>query len=308
MRVPMSSRFPIRAFALAAVVALAGCNQEPAADAATAEPAAQAPATDDAALMAAAEAAAKAANDPSAAVQPDAGATPEPAAPDAAVQPSAASSGIPGLVKGTDYDVINGGQPFEPLNGKIEVVEVFNYVCPACARFEPMLQPWKQSLPADVRFTYVPAAFGGNWDQYVRAFYTAQTMGIGGKAHDALYEAIHVSGKLKGERGEDSDEDLAKFFAAHGADPKQFASGMRSFAVTAKYNQARQFIMTNGVNSTPTLVVNGRYKPKGRSFEDMIRIADILVAHERQQAAARGAKLPAASAPAPAPAPAAGMR
>lgn len=305
MRVPMSSPFLMPALALAAVVALAGCNQKPAADdAATAEPAAQTPATDDAALMAAAEAAAKAANDPDAALQPDAGATPEPA--DAAAQAPAAASGIPGLVKGTDYDVINGGQPFEPLNGKIEVVEVFNYVCPACARFEPMLQPWKQSLPADVRFTYVPAAFGGNWDQYVRAFYTAQTMGIGGKAHDALYEAIHVSGKLKGERGEDSDEDLAKFFAAHGADPKQFASGMRSFAVTAKYNQARQFIMTNGVNSTPTLVVNGRYKPKGRSFDDMIRIADILVAHERQQAAARGAK---ALAPAtPAPAPAAGMR
>ena len=96
-------------------------------------------------------------------------------------------------------------------------------------------------------------------------------------------------------------KDLAKFFAAHGADPKQFASGMRSFAVTAKYNQARQFIMTNGVSSTPTLVINGRYKPKGRTFDDMIRIAGVLVAHERAQAAAR-----AAQAPAPAPA-AAGM-
>ena len=303
MRVSMSSPLLMPALALAAVAALAGCNKEPAADpAAMTEPAATAPAADDAALMAAAEAAAKAANDPNAATQPDAGATPEPAAPDAGATPaSTASSGIPGLVKGTDYEVINGGQPFEPLNGKIEVVEVFNYVCPACARFEPMLQPWKQSLPADVRFTYVPAAFGGNWDQYVRAFYTAQTMGIGSKAHNGLYEAIHVSGKLKGERGEDSDEDLAKFFAGYGADPKQFASGMRSFAVTAKYNQARQFIMTNGVSSTPTLVINGRYKPKGRTFDDMIRIAGVLVAHERAQAAAR-----AAQAPAPAPA-AAGM-
>lgn len=302
MRVSMSSTRLMPALALAAVVALAGCTQEPAADAAaTTEPAAEAPAADDAALMAAAEAAAQAANDPNAAAQPDAGATPEPAAADPAAPAPGAASGIPGLVKGTDYDVISGGQPFEPLNGKIEVVEVFNYVCPACARFEPMLQPWKQSLPADVRFTYVPAAFGGNWDQYVRAFYTAQTMGIGNKAHDALYDAIHVSGKLKGERGEDSDEDLAKFFAAHGADPKQFASGMRSFAVTAKYNQARQFIMTNGVSSTPTLVINGRYKPKGRTFDDMIRIAGVLVAHERAQAAAR-----AAQAPAPAPA-AAGM-
>lgn len=294
MRVSMSSTALISALALAATLALAGCNKEPAADAAaTTEPAADTTAADDKALMEAAEAAAKAANDPNAAAQTDPGATPESAG--SAPAAAGASGGIPGLTKGTDYDVINGGQPYEPLNGKIEVVEVFNYVCPACARFEPMLQPWKQSLPADVRFTYVPAAFGGNWDQYVRAFYTAQTMGIGSKAHDGLYEAIHVSGKLKGERGEDSDEDLAKFFAGYGADPKQFASGMRSFAVTAKYNQARQFIVSSGVSGTPTLIINGRYKPKGRSFDDMIRIADVLIAYERQQAAARSAPAPAAA-------------
>ena len=35
--------------------------------------------------------------------------------------------------------VIQGGQPYAPLNGKIEVVEVFNFICPACARFEPLL-------------------------------------------------------------------------------------------------------------------------------------------------------------------------
>ena len=273
---------------LAAALALAGCKQEPAADTAAdtaTEPAVEAPATDDAALMAAAEAAAKAANDPDAVPQPDAGVTPEPpAAPSATPAPASA---IAGLVKGRDYDVINGGQPFEPLNGKIEVVEVFNFVCPACASFQPLLSDWKKTLPAAVRFTYEPAAFGGNWDQFVRGFYTAQTMGIGDKSHDAVYEAIHVAGTLKGERGDDSDQDIARFYAGFGADPKQFASGMRRFTVTAKFNQARQFILTNGVSSTPSLVINGRYKPKGRNFEDMVRIADRLIAHEREQAAAR---------------------
>ena len=286
-RLPLKPSILPAVMFLAATLALAGCKQEPAADTAAepSEPTVEAPATDDAALMAAAEAAAKAANDPNAAPQSDAGATPEP--PAAAAATPAPAGAIAGLVKGRDYDVVNSGQPFEPLNGKIEVVEVFNFVCPACASFQPILSDWKKTLPADVRFTYVPAAFGGNWDQFVRGFYTAQTMGIGDKSHDAVYEAIHVAGTLKGERGEDSDEDIAKFYSRFGADPKQFASGMRSFAVTAKFNQARQFIMTSGVNSTPSLVINGRYKAKGRNFQDMVRIADQLIAHEREQAAAR---------------------
>ena len=50
------------------------------------------------------------------------------AAPVAATPPSG-----PAPVAGTDYAVIAGGQPFDPLNGKIEVVEIFGYTCPHCA-------------------------------------------------------------------------------------------------------------------------------------------------------------------------------
>ncbi len=256
------------------------------------DPAAETPAADtatapsDAELMAAAEAAAQASTDPNSAAALDPAPPVDPNAAPSDVPPPPAE-GIPGLVKGTDYEEIPNAQPYEPLNGKVEVVEVFNFVCPACAGFQPMIATWKNRLPADARFTYVPAAFGGNWDQYVRAYFTAQTMGIAEKAHDATYDAIHFRKTLKGERGEDSDQDLAKFYAQFGVEPKQFASSMRSFAVTAKYNKAKQFIIESRVNSTPTLVINGKYKVRGRSSEDVLRIADTLIAYERAQASAR---------------------
>ncbi len=268
------------ALPLLAALLLSACGdkKDPATETSAAE---TAPATNDAELMAAAEAAAKASADPNAAP-----ATPtDPAAPPTETPPPPAE-GIPGLVKGTDYEEIKNGKPFEPLAGKVEVVEVFNFVCPACAGFQPMVVSWKNKLPADVRFTYVPAAFGGNWDQFVRSYYTAQTMGIAEKAHEATYDAIHFRKTLKGERGEDSDEDIAKFYSQFGVDAKQFASSMRSFAVTAKYNKAKQFIIEGRVNSTPTLVVNGKYKVKGRSSEDVLRIAETLIAYEREQASA----------------------
>ncbi len=248
-------------------------------------------AANDAKLLADAEAIAKASTDPNAAVAADPIAPADPnAAPTDTPPPPA--EGIPGLVKGKDYEEIPNGQPFEPLNGKVEVVEVFNFVCPACAGFQPMVVSFKSKLPADVRFTYVPAAFGGNWDQFVRAYYTAQTMGIAEKAHDATYDAIHFRKTLKGERGEDSDEDIAKFYSQFGVDAKQFASSMRSFAVNAKYNKAKQFIINGRVNSTPTMVVNGKYKVRGRTSEDVLRIAETLIAYERAQASAPAAKTP----------------
>src|SRR5690606_24493281 len=37
------------------------------------------------------------------------------------------------IVEGRDYVVVQDGQPYRPLDGQIEVVEVFAYTCPHCA-------------------------------------------------------------------------------------------------------------------------------------------------------------------------------
>lgn len=235
--------------------------------------------------------AATAASPPPAAAEPDPAAV---AAADAAAAAAlqAAAQG-PAPVAGEDYIEVQGGQPFDPLAGKVEVVEVFGYVCPACASFQPLISAWKRKLPADVRFTYVPALFGGTWDRYARAYYTSEAMGLVDKTHDDLYNAIHIQQTLKGERGQDSDQDIAAFYGRHGADPQQFVSTMASFSVDAKLNKAKQFAMRSGIDSTPSVVINGKYRVKGKSFEDLLRIANQLIARER---AAQGGTPQAAAA------------
>ncbi|HEX7990618.1 MAG TPA: thiol:disulfide interchange protein DsbA/DsbL [Stenotrophomonas sp.] len=187
----------------------------------------------------------------------------------------------PEPVAGTDYVVIEGGQPFQPATGKVEVAEIFGYVCPACARFQPLIAPWKAGLPSDVSFVYVPAAFGGIWDNYARAFYAAETLGVQEKTHDALYTAIHIEQTLKGERGTDSVQDIANFYGKYGVDPKTFADTMGSFGVAAKVNRGKQFAQRSKIGGTPSVIINGKYLVKGKSFEDMLRIADHLIARER---------------------------
>ena len=200
----------------------------------------------------------------------------------AASAASAAENG-PALVAGTDYAEIPGGQPFDPLNGKIEVVEVFGYTCPHCATFQQLVNAWKPTLATDVRFTYMAAPFGGYWEPYAKAFYTAQAMGVLEASHDAVFDAVHLQRSLP-VQPLPSDQQLAAFYAKYGADPKVFVSTLSSFAINAKLGRARQFIersFAGEVASTPTLIINGKYRVTGKTQEEHLRIANQLIARER---------------------------
>ena len=156
----------------------------------------------------------------------------------------------------------------------------------------------KAKFPDDVHMVYIPAAFGSMWDTYAKAYYTADAMGLVDKTHDAMFRAIHIDKTLKGERGNDTPEDIAAFYAGYGADPKQFVSSMASFAITAKVNRARQWIIAafgDDRASTPTFVVNGKYRVTAKTVDDMFRVLNQLVVAERAKAAAAA---PASEAPA----------
>ena len=193
-------------------------------------------------------------------------------------------------VEGTDYVLIDNGQPYAPLAGKIEVVEVFGYVCPACARFEPQFTAWKERQPADVRVTYVPAPFGPQWIPYARAFYVADAMGLVGKTHTAMFHAIHIEQSLPGEGKQPDEAAVAAWYGKYGANPKQFLADMHSFGTEAKVKRGQQFMIRTQVGGTPTIVVDGKYRvTTQKSYDDVLRVTDALVARER---AARAAATP----------------
>ena len=180
-------------------------------------------------------------------------------------------------VAGTDYEVIQGGAPLAPADGRIEVVEIFSYTCVHCFRFQSLLGPWKAALPADVNFIYLPAAFGGPGDQLARAALAAQGMGAFDTTHEAVYSAIQEQGKLAGLE----TAQITAMYAALGVDAGQLASSMDSFGTTAQLARANQFALRSGITGTPTLIVAGKYRVIGNSFEDMLRITEHLIARER---------------------------
>ncbi|MDQ1121364.1 MULTISPECIES: thiol:disulfide interchange protein DsbA/DsbL [Pseudoxanthomonas] len=194
-----------------------------------------------------------------------------------------ASSNAP--VEGEDYDVIAGGQPFAPLTGqqKVEVVEVFGYVCIHCAHFEPQFEAWQKRQPASVRVTSVPAAFGGYWIPYAKAFYAAQQLGVLKQSHAAVFRALHDSHELPIQNA--SDQEIAGFYARFGPDPDKFAAAMESPQVAAQLDKARAFGMASGIRGTPTLVINGKYRITTVDPDDVLKVADFLI--KRELAAAK---------------------
>lgn len=188
--------------------------------------------------------------------------------------PLAATATQPAPVAGIDYVEIENGVPYKPLAGKIEVAEVFAYWCHHCADFQPKIDAWKKTLPRNVRLSYVPLPQDGD-DALARAYFAAEAIGALGKTHNATFRAIHAGQTLP--KNASSDE-IAGLYAQLGVDMAKFKAAAQGSRVTGMLKQARQFAIRSGVEGTPTLIINGRYRVRGRTLDDILRIASQLVA------------------------------
>jgi thiol:disulfide interchange protein DsbA len=159
-------------------------------------------------------------------------------------------------VEGVHYTrTANASPPRQ--DGKIEVVEVFSYLCPHCNTFQPYVNNWHSKLPDNVSFYRVPVIFQASWQPYAVSYYTAETMGILDKAHGAMFAAIHRERKQFR-----TMEQIADFYANYGISAEIFLSTARSFAVDTKLRKGAQQTGARGwgVQSTPTMVVAGKYR------------------------------------------------
>jgi len=269
----MKTRFALALVALLPVLAACSKSESNAA-----------PTTETAAPATSAPAAEPATSQPPASSAP---ATAEAAAPDQPNNNPIVPPQGPAPVEGQDYTVITDGQPFEPAEGKVEVVEAFNYICPACAQFEPLFNQWKSKQPADVKVVYVPAQFRPDFREYAKVFYAAESLGIAKQSHDAMFQAIHVEHALPGE-GEPFDADkVAQWYTKYGVSAEQFKQAMGSFAVAGRMSKANQFILRAQIGGTPSVIVGGKYLIKQKPYPEVLRIADHLIARERQAAKAQ---------------------
>ena len=174
-------------------------------------------------------------------------------------------------VEGKNYFRIDPAQPTS-TPGKIEVTEVFSYGCPACFQYHGVVDELAKSLPKGTVMTYTPASFrpDENWPLLQRAYVTAQAFGVDKQSHDAMFDAVFKSGELgmmdqktgkpKPQSAWPTIEDVAKFYAKFGVKPEEFVATANSFTINTKMKRADELIRAYEVDSTPTIVVNGKYR------------------------------------------------
>ncbi|MBC6943069.1 MAG: thiol:disulfide interchange protein DsbA/DsbL [Xanthomonadales bacterium] len=190
------------------------------------------------------------------------------------------------FVEGKNYFLIEPAQP-SSVDGKIEVVEIFSYACPACNAFQPTIKKLRAALPANAVLTYLPASFRADedWPVFQRAYYTAQALGIADKSHDALFDAVWKDdGALRITDSKThqllkpmpSIDDVAKYFTRYGVSAEDALATANSFAVNAKMKRADALLKAYGADSTPTLVVAGKYRLTVRSAGDLDKLVQLV--------------------------------
>jgi thiol:disulfide interchange protein DsbA len=203
-------------------------------------------------------------------------------------------------VAGKHYSVIPQAQRTNVGPGKVEVMEVFSYGCPACNGFRPTMKKLKASLPANAQMVYLPASWNAAeaWPMFQRAYLTAQSLGVAEKAHDAMFEAIWTTGELgisdpqtrRLKTRLPTIDDAARFYQrVTGVKAADFVTASKSFGVDLKMRQADSQIVAMQVSGTPTLVVNGKYRVNNEnltSADEIIELVKFLVAKESAPAAA----------------------
>jgi len=193
--------------------------------------------------------------------------------------------------EGTHYFLVEPAVPSEAAGGKIEVTEVFSYGCPACNFFNPTMVKLRKSLPANAVMTYVPASFKANedWPMFQRAYLTAAALGVAEKSHDAMFEAVWKPNAPLAIMSDDGRslknplptiEDAAKVYVQYGVKADEFVATANSFAINAKMKRADAYLKATGTESTPTLVVGGKYRftPASAGGEEkVIPLAQYLI-------------------------------
>ncbi len=191
-------------------------------------------------------------------------------------------------VEGRHYELIVPAQPTQVPAGRVEVVEVFSYGCPACNQFQPVMHALVAKLPKKAQLVYVPASWNPaeSWPLFQRAFLTAQVLGIAERTHQEMYDAIWKTGELavvdaathQLKQPQPTMGEVARFYArVGGVTQQQVLETARSFDVDMKMMQADELVKAYRVEGTPTLIVAGKYRVKNSSVRSVDELIELVL-------------------------------
>jgi protein dithiol oxidoreductase (disulfide-forming) len=95
---------------------------------------------------------------------------------------------------------------------------------------------------------------------------------------DAIFAAVHEQRlPLRDERS------IADWLRMQNVDTNRFSDAFNSFTVKTRMTQSEQMVVRYAVARVPQVVVDGRFIAHGRTHEELLGIADQLIAKARAE-------------------------
>lgn len=153
-----------------------------------------------------------------------------------------------------------------------QITEFFSYNCPHCYSFEPFIDHYLESKPADLQFKRVPVGFGRSvWNNSARAFVLAKALGLHEELHKKLFIQVQ---ELK--RPFNSEKDIKAFFISHGVSEADYKKAEKSFTTKTLTRIHKGELKKNKITQVPTVIVNGKYQVLTSKKVDKVKFKELI--------------------------------
>jgi protein dithiol oxidoreductase (disulfide-forming) len=185
---------------------------------------------------------------------------------------------------GTHFQRLVPTQPTIGGADKVEVAEIFWYGCNHCRDFEPIINRWDASKPANARFVRIPAMWNPLVKLHAQLYYTEEVLAKNGKLkdHEAFRTAVFAEYHQKGNRMA-SEAAIQPIFERFGVSAEDFSKTWKSFEVAQKMNLADDLTRRYGITGVPAIVVNGKYRTgagEAGGYPRLIQLINELIERE----------------------------
>ena len=185
------------------------------------------------------------------------------------------------ITEGVDYTVLS--QPITPLEknkNKIEIVEFFSYTCSHCRNLDPIYRKHMKTFAPDIAVRTEQVIWSDAEINLAKISSTVTQTNTKNQLNPAIFKALF-------------DEQINLIDPVTfqnwlkkqpGIDTKKFLDVYNSFTTSSDANRMKDLTNNYGINSTPRLIVDGKYQIAITSnFQQVMTVLDELIEKVRKE-------------------------
>jgi protein-disulfide isomerase len=147
----------------------------------------------------------------------------------------------------------------------VTLVEFADFQCPACGQQEPILEKLVEDHPREIRFIYMHMPLSAIHPRAEIAAEASECAADQGR----FWQFHHITFENQDDL---SDDSLARYAERAGANMATFRHCLATQTVSPRIRSDIQRGRRLGVNSTPTIFVNGQRLEGAQTYEDLSRV------------------------------------